>query len=164
MVPEVSLRAQFVAVLLSSLWLAGIIYLVMRESLSLRSSLGWVTIGLVAVGISVYPKSLFWFARAIGIGLPSNALFLFGFLAVLILLFGHTLAITRLLGNVRSLSQRVALHELEGHADSGGADDEPTGGRSKDATPDAGTGEHVAGQEDGPRDASAGNGGIDESR
>ena len=113
MTPEITARAHLIAILLSSLWLMGIVYLVIRESLALRSSLAWMFLGMLAVGVSVYPKSLIWFAGVTGIGLAVNALFLFGFFAVLIILFGHTLVITRLLTTVRRLTQQIALHELE---------------------------------------------------
>ena len=113
MTPEITLRAQLVAIALASAWLLWVVYLVMKESLALRSSLGWLLIGCLGMGLSVYPKALVWFARATGIGLAANALFLFGFVAVLILLFGHTLVITKLLGNVRKLAQRIAICELE---------------------------------------------------
>lgn len=137
MTPEITPKAQLVALLLSSLWLAGIVYLVMRESLGLRSSLAWLLIGLLAVGMSAYPRSLIWFARITGIGLAANALFLFGFFAVLIILFGHTLVITRLLVTVRRLTQRIALHELDnGH---GGAQIKPI--RKGDDQVDPGTGQ-----------------------
>ncbi len=130
MTPDITLRTQLVAVVLSSLWLLAILYLVVKESLALRSSLGWVLLGLLALGLSVYPKALIWLAGATGIGLAANALFLLAFLAVSILLFGHTLAITKLLSNLRDLAQRIALHELEDRQRAGPAkpQDEGAGG------------------------------------
>jgi hypothetical protein len=111
--PEISLKAQWLAIIISGCWLLGIIYLIIKESLGLRSALGWLFISLVAFGISLYPKLLVAVAHFTGIGLPANALFLFGFLAVLIILFGHTLVITKLLNNTRALTQKIALYELE---------------------------------------------------
>jgi len=113
---------------------------VTKESLALRSSLGWLFIGLLGVGLSVYPKALVWFARATGIGLASNALFLFGFMAVFILLFGHALVITKLLGHVRKLAQRIALHELEDQQHALPIEVPPEEGEEEDALSETGSG------------------------
>lgn len=138
MTPEISLRTQLVALVLACAWLVWIIYLVLKESLALRSSLGWVLIGLLGVGLSIYPKALVWFARATGIGLAANALFLFGFIAVLALLFGHTLVITKLLGNVRRLAQRIALYESEDRQHALPPEEPTERGEEEEALPEGG--------------------------
>jgi|WetSurMetagenome_2_1015567.scaffolds.fasta_scaffold387005_1 hypothetical protein len=113
MIPEITFRAQMVAIIVSSLLLLTIVYAIVRAHLALRSSLGWVVIGLLALAISIFPQSLIGFAHVTGIGLAANALFLFTLIALLIILFGHSLHLTKLHNSLRTLTQQLALHELE---------------------------------------------------
>lgn len=117
-------QVQIVSVLGSLGLLLTILELVRRGMLAERYSLLWIVTALVLFGLSVWRELLHLFARAIGIYYPPSALFLVGFVFVLLLILHFSVIVSRLSRRSRELAQSVALlkREIEEmNRDSGGA-------------------------------------------
>jgi hypothetical protein len=101
------LRLFAVAVLAA--FLAWVVVLIRTHRLNLRDSLLWFLSTLSALAVVIFPQVLVWIARALGIGLPSNALFVLGFAYVLLNLLASTIAISHGAARLRRLTQECAL-------------------------------------------------------
>ncbi|MGC4118031.1 MAG: DUF2304 domain-containing protein [Myxococcales bacterium] len=99
------------AVLLGLLvWVAS---LVRRRRLSLRDSLLWLLSTLAALLLMAFPELLRLAARALGVEVPSNALFAAGFVYVLVNLLSLTIAASDSAERTRKLAQECALLRAE---------------------------------------------------
>ncbi|HTP25795.1 MAG TPA: DUF2304 domain-containing protein [Anaeromyxobacteraceae bacterium] len=102
----------FAAAILVS-FLAWVVHLIRYHMLSLRDSLLWLlstTAGLVA---TIFPVTLRWTATALGITVPSNALFALAFVYVLLNLLAATIAISGNAARVRRVAQECTLLRAE---------------------------------------------------
>jgi hypothetical protein len=107
--PQLQLLAG--AVLL--LFLGWVVYLVRYHRLSLRDSLLWLVSTGVALVATVFPGLLQWAATALGIAVPSNALFGAAFVYVLLNLLASTVALSGHAVRIRRLAQECALLRAE---------------------------------------------------
>jgi len=101
------LRLFAAAVLL--LFVGWLVYLIRYHRLSLRDSLLWLVSTLGALVATLFPGTLRWFARALNIEVPSNALFAVAFVYVLLNLLALTVAISGQAVRARRLTQECAL-------------------------------------------------------
>lgn len=83
--------------------------LIKRGSLQLKYSLLWIVLGVIMLIMAVFPKILDVISKFIGIYTPTNALFLLGFAFTLPVIFGLTMAISKLSMKVKDLAQELAL-------------------------------------------------------
>ncbi|MEK7767280.1 MAG: DUF2304 domain-containing protein [bacterium] len=102
-------RLHLVAMLAAAGLLSVIAVLVRRAQLSAGIALPWLGAGLVALGIAIYPRALAAAARALGIGLPVNALYFIALLVVAIILLVLTVAVSRGAARTRRLAQEMSL-------------------------------------------------------
>ncbi|MFH1279703.1 MAG: DUF2304 domain-containing protein [Candidatus Eisenbacteria bacterium] len=102
-------RIQIVSILGSLGLLLLILELIRRRKLAERYSLLWIVTALVLFGLSVWRGLLHLFARAVGIYDPPNALFLVGFVFVLLLILHFSVIVSRLSRRSRELAQSLAL-------------------------------------------------------
>jgi len=93
--------------------LAWVAALVRRRRLSLRDSLLWLLSPLLALVLMAFPELLRVGARALGVEVPSNALFAFGFVYVLVNLLSLTIAASDSAERTRRLAQECALLRAE---------------------------------------------------
>lgn len=106
-----SLRIQiFVAVLLI-IAMGTIINMVRKEALDIRYALPWMSVGIVILIFDIFPVTMDWMVHLLGIELPVNMMFFFGFCVTLFLLFGLTTKVSRQAEQLKRLTQEVALLE-----------------------------------------------------
>jgi hypothetical protein len=103
------------AILVLAGFLVWVIALVRAHRLSLRDSLLWFLSTSLALGVVLFPQSLVWMSASLGIGVPSNALFVFAFVYVLVNLLAGTIALSSGAARLRRLTQECAL--LRGEID-----------------------------------------------
>jgi hypothetical protein len=115
MTPEHLLPAQLqlLAASVLVLFLAWVLYLIRYHRLSLRDSLLWlVSTGAVLVA-TAFPGVLQRIASALGIAVPSNALFAGAFVYVLLNLLASTVALSGQAVRIRRIAQECALIRAE---------------------------------------------------
>lgn len=104
-----NLRVQvYVAVMLVAalLW---IVNMVRKEALDIRFALSWLTVGAVVLVLDIFPGIMDNLVRLLGIELPVNMMFFFGFCFTLLLLFILTVKVSRQEEHIKRLVQEMAL-------------------------------------------------------
>jgi len=102
--PLLPLELQILACVTLLAFSGWVLYLVRLQSLSLRDSLLWLLSTGVVVVFAIFPRLLQELARAIGVRVPSNALFA---LAILYLTF-NVLSLTIVLSKESTRTRRLA--------------------------------------------------------
>ena len=93
----------------SSLLLLLVLDLVRRRYLKERYALLWIVTGSLFLLLSIRTDLLHWIALLLGFSLPSNALFVLGFVFFLLLILGLSVITSRLSEKNRTLTQEVVL-------------------------------------------------------
>ncbi len=106
-------RMQIFAVLVLLALLGWVTKLVRNHRLSLRDSLLWQLSTFAALLVALFPRLLFWTARALQVEVPANALFTLTFLYVLVNLLSINIAVSNGAMRVRRLAQECALLRAE---------------------------------------------------
>jgi len=104
-------RTQVVAVVTIVLALVLIMELVRRRRLRTGYSLLWLFTGLVVLVLAVWTGLVEYLAQLLGVRSPGSMLFAAGILFTLLLLLEHSLALSTLWHDNKSLTQEVALLE-----------------------------------------------------
>ncbi len=108
-----NVRMQIIIVLAVLIMLTFLVRLVKKNTLSLKYAMPWM---LVSVGIgicAVWTPFTSGMADFLGIQVPSNMLFFMGFCFSLALIFGMTLALSKMSLRMKRLTQEYALLEKE---------------------------------------------------
>lgn len=101
-------------VIIAVVCLLGLVLeLVRRRRLMERYALLWVFAAVVLLAMAIWSDLLAEFASAIGVKVPSNALFAVAFVFVLLLLIHFSLVISKLTDEVKILAQRLAQLDTE---------------------------------------------------
>lgn len=101
------------AALVLLLLLGWVVRLIRSHRLSLRDSLLWFLSTAAALLVTLFPGTLVWVSRALGVEVPSNALFALAFVYVLSNLLSVTIAASGNATRVRRLTQECALLRAE---------------------------------------------------
>jgi len=102
-------QVQSVSIAGSLVLLLVILELIRKGKLAEEYSLLWIATGVVLFVLSVWRGILDLFARLVGIYYPPSALFLVGFVFVLLLILHFSVIVSRLSRRNRELAQTVAL-------------------------------------------------------
>ncbi|WP_372967393.1 DUF2304 domain-containing protein [Microbacterium sp.] len=91
--------------------LFAIVELMRRGTLRERHAVWWFVGGVLALVIAVFPQTLSWAAKAVGVSVPANLVFFIaiGLLFLVSLQYGAEL--TRIEEKLRVLAERAAFHE-----------------------------------------------------
>ncbi|WP_448711294.1 DUF2304 family protein [Microbacterium profundi] len=91
--------------------LIAIVELMRRGTLRERHAVWWFVGGVLALIIAVFPQTLTWTAKVLGIAVPTNLVFFvaIGLLFLVSLQYGAEL--TRVEAKMRALAERAAFHE-----------------------------------------------------
>ena len=105
----ISPRLNLVAIVGSALLLLVILELIRRRYLRERYALIWIILGALFLVISIRMDILYGLAQVLGFSVPSNALFFFGILFLLLISLGLSVITSRLAEKNRVLTQEVVL-------------------------------------------------------
>ena len=105
-----NLRIQIIIAIVIIIALIVIINMIRKKALELRYALTWLGVGAVVLVLDVFPEIMGWLARIMGITLPSNMLFFLGFCFSLTIIFGLTIAGSRMSIRIKNLTQEMALY------------------------------------------------------
>ena len=106
-----SLKTQImvaVVIVAALVWIAN---MVRKQALDIRFALSWVTVGGVVLILDVFPGIMNYLVHLLGIELPVNMMFFFGFCFTLLLLFILTVKVSKQEEQLKRLTQELALLE-----------------------------------------------------
>ena len=104
-----TLRLQIMVIIFIVLAVLYIVNQLRKKKLYYRFGLGWLLIIFCILVLTVSPKLLSMLAGFLGITLPINMLFFFGFCFIVILVFSMSMMISSLSDRVKKLSQEIAI-------------------------------------------------------
>ncbi len=85
--------------------------MVRRQALDLKYALSWLTVGTAVLILDLFPGMMNYLVHLLGIELPVNMMFFFGFCFTLLLLFILTVKVSKQGEQLKRLTQEVALLE-----------------------------------------------------
>lgn len=103
-------RIQIIVAIVIVLALCVIVNMIRRKALELRYALTWLGVGAVVLILDLFPGVMAQLAKLMGIALPSNMLFFLGFCFSLAIIFGLTIAVSKMSNRINDLTQEVALY------------------------------------------------------
>ncbi|WP_298868706.1 DUF2304 domain-containing protein [Microbacterium sp.] len=91
--------------------LIAIIELMRRGTLRERHALWWSVGGVLALVIAVFPQTLSWAARLLGIAIPVNLVFFVAIALLFLVSLQYGAELTRMEEKLRVLAEQAAFHE-----------------------------------------------------
>lgn len=107
----ISGKLQIVVLVALLVYYVVLFYLLKKKRLSLRYTLLWLFSGLIMLVFAVFPKLLEWFASAVGVEIPTNALFAVLLFCMIMLNVSLTAIVSKQTEQIKRLTQSVALLE-----------------------------------------------------
>lgn len=104
-------RLQMVLLIAVCIYFVMVFHLLKRKMLNLKYTLLWLVSGLVMLILTIFPRILQFFASAVGISDPMNALFSIILFCIIIILMSLTAIVSKLNEKNKNLIQSVALLE-----------------------------------------------------
>ncbi len=92
--------------------LVVVVELLRRGRLRERHAIWWMFAGVLALIIGIFPATLVWAAKLVGVQAPTNLVFFVGIAILFFVCLQSSAELTRLEGKARTLAERVALLEL----------------------------------------------------
>jgi hypothetical protein len=116
--PESS-ATRMLAVALSLLLVAVVLWLVRRRTLREEYTPIWMVVALGIAALSLFPSVLIALTRAVGAWTPSSALFFFGELFLLAICLNYAVRLSGLTLQIKNLAQELAVlrGEIEARRD-----------------------------------------------
>lgn len=108
-----NIKIQIIVGIIVLFALIVIINMIRQKKLELRYALSWVCVGIAVLVLDCFPQLITWLSAAVGIASPVNMLFFFGFCFSLVIIFGLTIAMSRMSIRIKELAQELALFEKE---------------------------------------------------
>ena len=103
-------RIKIIVAIIIVLALSIIVNMIRRKALELRYALTWLGVGVVVLVLDLFPGLMSQLSKLMGIALPSNMLFFLGFCFSLAIIFGLTIAVSKLSNRINDLTQEMALY------------------------------------------------------
>ena len=88
--------------------------MIRNKQLELKYALSWFALGIGILILDCSPKLIAAMAKIMGIGIPINMLFFFGFCFSLVVIFVLTVVVSKLTVKVKCLTQEIALMQKKG--------------------------------------------------
>lgn len=107
-----SLASYIFGIVSAVLVLIVVIELLRRGHLRERHAIWWLFAGILALIVGVFPTTLTWAAKLVGVQAPTNLVFFVGIAILFFVCLQHSAELTKLEEKARTLAERVALLEL----------------------------------------------------
>ncbi len=108
-----NIRLQFFLLAICLVALVYLIYKIRSKRLDIKYTLPWLALDLIMFIIAAFPGCIHWMCRLLGIATPSNMVFFAALLFLLVIVFIMSRTISRLNNEVKELTQRIALNEVD---------------------------------------------------
>ncbi len=102
-------RQKVFAIVVSLLVIVGIVELVRRRKLAEEYSFLWLVTGFLLLLVTVKLDVLIFLSRLIGAEVPTNTLFIFGLIFLMLLALHFSLKFSQMASQIKNLAQEVAL-------------------------------------------------------
>ena len=96
----------------AALVLVVVIELLRRGRLRERHAAWWLVAGILALIIGIFPATLEWAARLVGVEVPTNLVFFVSIAILFLVCLQHSAELTRLESKTRKLAETEALLAL----------------------------------------------------
>lgn len=106
-----TLKIQVIVAVVILLGLAGIANMVRKEALDIKYALSWLTVGALVLVLDIFPGLMQSLVHLLGIEIPVNMMFFFGFCFTLFLTFTLTVKVSRQEEQIKRLTQETGLLE-----------------------------------------------------
>ena len=107
----ISEKLQIVILIAVLIYFVVIYHLLKKRSLSLKYTLLWIFSGLLLLIVAIFPQLLVWFTDAVGIQLPTNALFAIISFCGIMIAISLTAIVSKQREKIKRLAQAIALLE-----------------------------------------------------
>ena len=107
-----TLTSYIFGVLSALLTLAVVIEMLRRRRLRERHAIWWLIAGALALIVGVFPNTLVWAARLVGVAVPLNLVFFVSTAVLFFVCIQHSAELTALEAKTRSLAEASALLEM----------------------------------------------------
>lgn len=98
-------------ILVAVITLGVVIELLRRRQLRERHALWWLVAGVLALIVGIFPATLAWAARLVGVELPLNLTFFVSIAILFLVCLQHSSELTRLESKTRTLAELLALQD-----------------------------------------------------
>ncbi|WP_088834216.1 DUF2304 domain-containing protein [Paenibacillus tyrfis] len=109
----ISIKLQLFLFVISLAGLFMFINMIVKYKLELRYSLLWIFFSLTTIVLAIFPKLSQFLSDCLGFEKPVNAIFLFGFLLVLLIIFSLTITLSNNQNKIKQLTQELGINKLE---------------------------------------------------
>jgi hypothetical protein len=89
--------------------------LITKYKLEIKYSLLWFLLNILLIVLSIFPDILNFISDQMGFKDSVNALFSFGILILILIVFSFTVALSRMSTRIRNLTQEIGLLKREVH-------------------------------------------------
>ncbi len=107
-----SLASYILGISAAAATLVMVIELLRRRRLRERHAIWWFVASILALIVGIFPATLEWAARLVGIDLPTNLVFFVGIAMLVLVCIQHSGELTKLEDQTRTLAEEVALQRL----------------------------------------------------
>lgn len=90
-----------------------LIHKIRAKKVDIRYILPWLVLDFILFLAVTFPGAVKWICRMLGIQTPSNMVFFFGIIFLLFIVFSLTITVSNLNSEIKELTQRIALNEVE---------------------------------------------------
>ena len=106
-----TVQLRIILFILISLTIAIFVDQIKQKKLKLQYTLTWMILLLFVLFVTAFPGVLGFVANLMGIALPINMIFFFGFIFTLMIIYRLTMAVSKQSEEIKFLTQKVALLE-----------------------------------------------------
>ncbi|CEN76784.1 Uncharacterized conserved protein [[Clostridium] sordellii] len=96
-------------IIFSIIFLIVVFRAINKKKLWLQHSLVWIFISFSLILISIFPQIVVWLSDVVKIETPSNLVYLFGIIALLIVSFLHSIVISSQANKIKKLVQMLSI-------------------------------------------------------
>ncbi|CEN26688.1 DUF2304 domain-containing protein [Paraclostridium sordellii] len=104
-------------IIFSIIFLIVVFRAINKKKLWLQHSLVWIFISFSLILISIFPQIVVWLSDVVKIETPSNLVYLFGIIALLIVTFLHSIVISSQANKIKKLVQMVSIENYSKESD-----------------------------------------------
>jgi hypothetical protein len=108
----VTITSYVLGIVVAIIALVLVIELLRRRRLRERHAVWWLIAGVLALIAAVFPSTLNWAAKLLGIAIPINLVFFVGIAILFLVCLQHSAELTDIEKETRSLAEHSALQEL----------------------------------------------------
>ncbi|WP_019424795.1 DUF2304 domain-containing protein [Paenibacillus sp. OSY-SE] len=109
----ISLKLQVILIIASVICALILFNLIKKYRLELKYTMLWLILMFIILNLAIFPGLIRLLAKAMGIELPVNALFLLVSFSSFAILFSMTITASRSATKIKELSQELGLLKLE---------------------------------------------------